>query len=135
MQENRAHMTAGDLLTHMQGELLRGSRDRSFSGISTDSRSVGEGQLFWALKGETFDGHDFVKEAIRKGAAGVVVDKEKTGALPANTGAVILCVPDTMKALGDLAKWWTHRLTARLTAITGSAGKPTTKEMTSAILS
>ena len=128
-------MTAGDILTHMQGELLRGSRDRSFSGISTDSRSVGEGQLFWALKGETFDGHDFVKEAIRKGAAGVVVDKEKTAALPANTGAAILCVPDTLKALGDLARWWRHRFMARVAAITGSAGKTTTKEMTSAILS
>ena len=77
MAVNWAHMTAGDILTHMQGELLRGSRDRSFSGISTDSRTVGEGQLFWALKGENFDGHDFVKDAIREGAAGVVVDKDR----------------------------------------------------------
>ena len=135
MAVNWAHMTAGDILSPMQGELLRGSRDRSFSGLSTDSRTVGEGQLFWALKGETFDGHAFVKDAIQRGAAGAVVDKDRYPDLPGNTGAAILGVPDTLKALGDLAGWWRHRFKARVTAITGSAGKTTTKEMTSAILS
>jgi len=135
MAVNRAQMMAGEILSTIQGALLRGSRDRSFYGISTDSRTVGEGQLFWALKGETFDGHDFVTEAIQKGAAGAVVDKDRTGALPANTRVVILGVPDTLKALGDLAKWWRHGFKARVTAITGSAGKTTTKEMTFAILS
>jgi UDP-N-acetylmuramoyl-tripeptide--D-alanyl-D-alanine ligase len=135
MAVNWAHMTAGDILSPMQGELLRGSRDRSFSGLSTDSRTVGEGQLFWALKGETFDGHAFVKDAIQRGAAGAVVDKDRYPDLPGNTGAAVLGVPDTLKALGDLAGWWRHRFKARVTAITGSAGKTTTKEMTSAILS
>ncbi len=135
MAANRAHMTAGDILTPIQGELLRGDRDQSFSGVSTDSRTIGEGQLFWALKGETFDGHDFVREAIRKGAAGAVVNKDRTGALPVNTRSSMFGVPDTLKALGDLARWWRHRFRARVTAITGSAGKTTTKEMTSAILS
>jgi len=135
MAANQVHMTAGDILTPLQGELLRGDRDRSFSGINTDSRTIEEGQLFWALKGETFDGHDFLREAIRKGAAGAVVDKDRTGALPANTRAAILAVPDTLKALGDLAGWWRHRYRARVTAITGSAGKTTTKEMTFGVLS
>jgi len=135
MTVNRVPMTAGDILTPMQGRLLRGSRDRTFSGISTDSRTVGEGQLFWALRGEKFDGHAFVKEAIRKGAAGAVVNKHNTVDLPANTRAAILGVPDTLKALGDLAGWWRRRFKTRLAAITGSAGKTTTKEMTFAILS
>jgi len=135
MPAHRAHLTALEILTPIRGELLRGSMDRTFSGISTDSRTVGEGQLFWALKGETFDGHDFVKEAIQKGAAGAVVDQERTASLPANTRAAILGVPDTLKALGDLARWWRHRFKARVAAITGSGGKTTTKEMTSAILS
>ncbi len=135
MAVNRARMTAGNILSTIRGELLRGSRDRSFSGISTDSRTVGEGQLFWALKGETYDGHDFVQEAIQRGAAGAVVDKGRTADLPANTRAAILGVPDTLKALGDLAKWWRHRFSARVAAISGSAGKTTTKEMTSSILS
>jgi UDP-N-acetylmuramoyl-tripeptide--D-alanyl-D-alanine ligase len=135
MAKNRVLISARDILSPMQGELLRGSRDRSFSRISTDSRTVGEGQLFWALRGESFDGHDFVKEAIQRGAAGAVVDKDRNPDLPANTRAAILGVPDTLKALGDLARWWRHRFKARVTAITGSAGKTTTKEMTSAILS
>jgi UDP-N-acetylmuramoyl-tripeptide--D-alanyl-D-alanine ligase len=63
------------------------------------------------------------------------VDKNRTAVAPANTRAVVLCVPDTLEALGDLARWWRHRFKARVTAITGSAGKTTTKEMTSAILS
>ena len=135
MTVNRVPMTAGDILTPMQGALLRGSRDRTFCGISTDSRTVGEGQLFWALKGENFDGHAFVKEAIQRGAAGAVVDKDNPVDLPANTRAAILGVPDTLKALGDLAGWWRHRFKARVTAITGSAGKTTTKEMTFGVLS
>jgi UDP-N-acetylmuramoyl-tripeptide--D-alanyl-D-alanine ligase len=135
MQENRVQMTAGKILSPIKGELLRGSRDRSFLGISTDSRTVGKGQLFWALKGETFDGHDFVKEAIQKGAVAVVVNKEWVLDLPANTRASIIAVQDTLKALGDLARQWRRRFDTRVTAITGSGGKTTTKEMTYAILS
>jgi UDP-N-acetylmuramoyl-tripeptide--D-alanyl-D-alanine ligase len=135
MQENRVHLTAGDLLFPIKGELLRGSRDRAFSGINTDSRTIGKGQLFWALKGETFDGHDFVKEAIKKGASVVVVNKDWAADLPANTRASLIGVPDTLKALGDLARRWRRRFKARVAAITGSGGKTTTKEMTFAILS
>ena len=135
MQENRVHMTTGKVLSPIKGELLRGSRDRSFTGISTDSRTVGKGQLFWALQGENFDGHDFVKEAIKKGAAGVVVNKDRTADLPADTRASIIGVQDTLKALGDLARWWRRRFKVRVAALTGSGGKTTTKEMTSAILS
>ena len=135
MQENRVQMTAGKILSPIKGELLRGSRDRSFLGISTDSRTVGKGQLFWALKGETFDGQDFVKEAIKKGAVAVVVNKEWVLDLPANTRASIIAVQDTLKALGDLARQWKRRFDTRVTAITGSGGKTTTKEMTYAILS
>jgi UDP-N-acetylmuramoyl-tripeptide--D-alanyl-D-alanine ligase len=135
MQENRVHLTAREILAPIKGKLLRGSRDRSFSGISTDSRTLRKGQLFWALKGETFDGHDFVKEAIKKGAAAVVVDKDWGADLPANARASLIRVPDTLKAFGDLARRWRRRFKARVTAITGSGGKTTTKEMASAILS
>jgi UDP-N-acetylmuramoyl-tripeptide--D-alanyl-D-alanine ligase len=134
MQENRLHLTAREILAPIKGKLLRGSRDRSFSGISTDSRTLRKGQLFWALKGETFDGHDFVKEAIKKGAAAVVVDKDWEADLPANARASLIRVPDTLKALGDLARRWRRRFKARVTAITGSGGKTTTKEMASSIL-
>lgn len=135
MQENRVQMTTGKILSPIKGELLRGSRDRSFCGISTDSRTVKEGQLFWALRGETFDGHDFVKEAIKKGAVAVVVHKDRTADLPAKTRTSIIGVRDTLKALGDLARQWRRRFDVRVAAITGSGGKTTTKEMTHAILS
>jgi UDP-N-acetylmuramoyl-tripeptide--D-alanyl-D-alanine ligase len=135
MQENRVHLTAREILAPIKGKLLRGSRDRSFSGISTDSRTLRKGQLFWALKGETFDGHDFVREAIKKGAAAVVVDKDWGADLPANARTSLIRVPDTLKAFGDLARRWRRRFKARVTAITGSGGKTTTKEMASAILS
>jgi UDP-N-acetylmuramoyl-tripeptide--D-alanyl-D-alanine ligase len=135
VQENEVQTTAGRILPAIKGELLRGSRDRSFLGISTDSRTVGKGQLFWALRGETFDGHDFVKEAVKKGAAGAVVDKGWTIDLPANSRASIIAVPDTLKALGDLSRRWRRGFDARVIAITGSGGKTTTKEMTYAILS
>jgi UDP-N-acetylmuramoyl-tripeptide--D-alanyl-D-alanine ligase len=128
-------MTAGKILSPIKGELLRGSRDVSFSGVSTDSRTVEKGQLFFALRGEAFDGHDFVKEAIRKGAVAVVVNKDWSVDLPAHTRASVIRVPDTLKALGDLARRWRRRFDARVAAITGSGGKTTTKEMTYAILS
>jgi UDP-N-acetylmuramoyl-tripeptide--D-alanyl-D-alanine ligase len=135
MQENKVQTTAGKILSPIKGELLRGSRDRSFFGISTDSRTVGKGQLFWALKGETFDGHDFVKEAIKRGAAGAVVNKDWTADLPANIRASLIGVRDTLKALGDLARRWRRGFDVRVAAITGSGGKTTTKEMACAILS
>jgi UDP-N-acetylmuramoyl-tripeptide--D-alanyl-D-alanine ligase len=135
MAKNRIILSAEDLLLPLQGELLKGSQARSFSGISTDSRTIGEGELFWALKGETFDGHTFVKEAIRKGAAGAVVNKDWTPDGPLNTRVSLIGVRDTLKALGDLARRWRRRFEARVAAITGSGGKTTTKEMTYAILS
>jgi UDP-N-acetylmuramoyl-tripeptide--D-alanyl-D-alanine ligase len=135
MQENRVRMAAGEVLSPIKGELIRGPRDRSFCGISTDSRTVGKRQLFWALKGETFDGHDFVEEAMKRGAVGVVVNRDKAADLPTNTRASVIGVQDTLQALGDLARWWRRRFEVRVAAITGSGGKTTTKEMTSAILS
>lgn len=135
MQESRIQMTAGKILSPIKGELLRGSRDVSFSGVSTDSRTVEKGQLFFALRGETFDGHDFVQEAVKKGAVAVVVNQDWTIDLPAHTRASIIRVPDTLKALGDLAGRWRRRFDARVVAITGSGGKTTTKEMLYAILS
>ena len=128
-------ITAGDILTPIQGALLQGSPDTVFSGLSTDSRSVGEGVLFWALRGEKHDGHSFVKEAVSKGAAGVVVQKGRPWSVPPGRAIAILEVPDTLSGLGDLACWWRHQHRVRVIGITGSAGKTTTKEMASAILS
>jgi UDP-N-acetylmuramoyl-tripeptide--D-alanyl-D-alanine ligase len=98
--------------------------------ICTDSRSVREGDLYVALVGERFDGHDFVADALSRGALGAVVSRA-----PADDTMVRLYpVDDTLEALGRLAAFRRDRLDAPVVAITGSAGKTTTKEMTAAAL-
>ena len=64
---------AGEILTAIEGEWFGGSPETVISRVSTDSRNIGEGSLFWALEGERFDGHDYAEQAVEKGAAGVVV--------------------------------------------------------------
>ncbi len=104
-------------------------QDREFNGISTDSRSVEPGDLFVALVGPSFDGHDFVEAALDKGAAGVVVQRELDVEGP------LYLVGDTLEALGALAHHRRHRLGARVVAVTGSSGKTSTKELLRATLS
>ena len=107
------------------------NEDLTFEGISTDSRTVGEGDLFVALSGESFDGHDFVADAIARGARGAVVSRQTTGI----EGALMYPVEDTLKALGDLAHHRGAFLDARVVGITGSSGKTTTKDLTRGALS
>ncbi len=100
--------------------------ERRFRAVSTDTRSLEEGDLFVALEGPNFDGHDFVAEAARKGAAGAVVRRVP----PVRPeGFLLFPVPDTLEALGALAHYRRLRLPARVVAITGSSGKTTTKEI------
>ncbi len=104
--------------------------DAQFTGVSTDSRSLGQGDLFVALRGERFDGHDFVRGAASAGAAAVMVDGKYGGETP----VAALVVEDTRRALGDLARYWRARFTPALVAIAGSNGKTTVKEMLASIL-
>lgn len=108
----------------------RADPEVSYSGVCTDSRSVEEGQLYVALVGDRFDGHDFVADATSKGAAGAVVSREPTGA----TDVRLYPVDDTLVALGSLAAHRRGRLDAPVVAITGSSGKTTTKDLTAAAL-
>jgi UDP-N-acetylmuramoyl-tripeptide--D-alanyl-D-alanine ligase len=108
-----------------------GWADAGLSGIGTDTRTLKPGELYVALKGENFDGHRFLGQALEKGAAAAVVRK---GA-PAPKGLTVLRVEDTLKGLGDLAAWFRRSRRIKVAAITGSNGKTTTKEMLVAILS
>jgi len=101
-----------------------------FDGVSTDSRSVARGQLFVALRGERFDGHDFLAAAADRGAAAAMVDTRYRGTFP----LPVVIVEDTKRALGELARRWRARFTPALVAVTGSNGKTTVKEMLAAIL-
>lgn len=118
--------TLGGVATDTGGRLA--GADVPFTGVSTDSRQVATGELFFALRGEHFDGHEFAADAARRGASGAVVDHE----LPAPLPQVV--VPDTTRALGAAAAAWRRRFTLPLVAVAGSNGKTTTKEMVAAIL-
>ena len=104
--------------------------DRAISGVSTDTRAIGQGQLFVALRGERFDAHDFIGQAVAAGAAALLVSDQAS--VPAGVPAVV--VDDTRLALGKLAAAWRARFTIPVIAVTGSNGKTTTKEMIAAIL-
>lgn len=109
--------------------VMQGRGDERFGGISTDTRSVRPGDLFIALRGDNFDAHDFIDQAIAAGAAGVVVSRQD---IPLPVPA--LRVPDTREALGALAAGWRRQFACPLVAVTGSNGKTTVKEMIAAIL-
>jgi UDP-N-acetylmuramoyl-tripeptide--D-alanyl-D-alanine ligase len=95
-----------------------------FNNISTDSRTVQSGDLFFALRGENYDGHSFIDKAIENGATGVVISKGTPG-----REAIIFKVPDTLKALGNLAASVRAKYNIKCLAVTGSNGKTTTKEL------
>jgi UDP-N-acetylmuramoyl-tripeptide--D-alanyl-D-alanine ligase len=101
-----------------------------FEGVSTDTRSVGRGELFVAIRGERFDGHDFLAAAKARGAVAALVDEKYSGAPP----LPLLVADDTRLALGHLGRHWRLRFAPVVIAITGSNGKTTTKEMLAAIL-
>ncbi|SPD73622.1 UDP-N-acetylmuramoyl-tripeptide--D-alanyl-D-alanine ligase [uncultured Desulfobacterium sp.] len=127
-------ITAEEVLGPIKGRWISGKRHTVFSGLSTDSRNIRQGDLFWALRGERFDGHDFAQKAFDQGAAGAVVEGDYAGRIIHSNNPAIIAVDDGLKALGDLAGWWRHQHNVRVAAITGSAGKTTTKDMTACIL-
>ena len=106
----------------------------SYDAICTDSRQIVPGCLFVALEGEKFDAHEFLQQAVEAGAAGVVVKQGKRLKL-IDPNCAIYEVPDTLRALGAIARFHRLRFKAPVAAVTGSNGKTTTKELVAAILS
>jgi len=104
-----------------------------FNGVSIDSRTTKPGNCFFAIPGENFDGHDYVSQAFSKGAVCAVVSKDIDKEKP--DGKYLLKVEDTIKALGDLAREYRREAGFKVIAITGSAGKTSTKEITYQLLS
>jgi UDP-N-acetylmuramoyl-tripeptide--D-alanyl-D-alanine ligase len=120
-------MRVSDAAEALQGAFF--GADRRFFGCSTDSRSVHPDQLFVALRGPRFDGHDFVVKALADGAAAAMVERGfRTEVVPR------IEVYDTRYALGELARVWRERVGSTLIAVTGSNGKTTVKNMLAAIL-
>ena len=132
------YLTIDQICRAAGGRLLRGSKQSRAHNISTDSRTVKPLDLFVALRGPQFDGHDYVQDALARGAVGVVVDASYTGHQQEQhrllQGAII-AVDDALKALGDIARYYRSTLSTKIIAITGSNGKTTTKAMTHRLLS
>ncbi len=101
-------------------------------GICTDSRKLQAGQLFVALVGENFDGHEFVAQVIAQGAVAAVVQSDR---FTKESDLPLLIVPDTIAAYQAIALWWRLQCNLPVVAVTGSAGKTTTKELIAALLS
>jgi UDP-N-acetylmuramoyl-tripeptide--D-alanyl-D-alanine ligase len=120
-----------DIVKATGGELWRGDLKTRVKAVSTDTRKVKKGDLFIAIKGDKFDGHDFVADAIKSGATAVLVMNRE---LAFEGKAAVIVVHDTVKALGRLARYHRQRFKIPVIAITGSAGKTTTKEFIAAVL-
>lgn len=99
-----------------------------FQGISTDTRTLTPGNLFIAIRGEQFNGHDFIQEAVKKGACAVMVDNSCDISIPQ------LVVKDTIEAFGKISEHWRSRFTLPIIGVTGSNGKTTLKNMIASIL-
>ncbi|MDR1276796.1 MAG: UDP-N-acetylmuramoyl-tripeptide--D-alanyl-D-alanine ligase [Candidatus Accumulibacter sp.] len=132
-----ATMRLLDAAAAIGGEVVGAAcEERSFSGVSTDTRTLGAGELFVALRGERFDGNDYVGTAEERGAAAALVASDAVRKLsaPGGMNLPLIAVDDTRDALGRLAAYWRARFSIPVVAVTGSNGKTTTKEMIAAIL-
>jgi len=106
------------------------------TGVSIDSRTVKDGELFVAIRGDRFDGHDFVPDAVRRGAWGALVERSALGARPGDLGGLrnVIAVDDTLIALQEMSLIHRRKFSLPVVGLTGSNGKTTTKEMLAAIL-
>ncbi len=148
-------ITIEDLFNIPSAEIFNPDAIKPLAFVEIDSRRVKKGSLFVAIKGDKYDGHDFILDALKKGAAAVVIDSRKFGFSPKFRrnpfGSVlrtsirekkfsfleipIITVDDTTKAYGEIAKIWRNKLSAKVISITGSNGKTSVKEMVSTLLS
>jgi UDP-N-acetylmuramoyl-tripeptide--D-alanyl-D-alanine ligase len=119
-----------EILSATSGRALQAGSGGKIKNFSINSRAIRAGQVFIAIKGDRFDGHDFVDKAVKAGACGVVVSKD----VSAPERVFVVKVKDTTKALGDLARMVREKFPVPVVAVTGSAGKTTTKEMIAAVL-
>lgn len=126
-------ITIDDLFELPNAAVYNSDSYKPVSFVSIDSRNIRKDSLFIAIKGEKFDGHNFVSDAVNAGASAVIINENKADKFK-ELKIPVVTVKDTTTALGDLAKAWRTKLSTKIIAITGSAGKTTTKEMLAAIL-
>jgi UDP-N-acetylmuramoyl-tripeptide--D-alanyl-D-alanine ligase len=128
-------LTAGDIAAATGGRLIEGDAARAIGPIAIDSRTLAAGDFFIAIRGDRFDGHDFVADALGRGAIGVLVERMAAPSRPAGNAPVVIEVADTTAGLQAIARDVRRRSGTKVVAITGSAGKTTTKEIAAEFLS
>ena len=116
------------------GTLIGESGSAGVNGVSTDSRTINSDELFVPLRGERFDGHDYLGAACDRGVRVVLAERRWLEGHELPAGVAAIAVDDTLRALGDLASFHRQRFAIPVVAVTGSNGKTTTKEMLAAIL-
>jgi UDP-N-acetylmuramoyl-tripeptide--D-alanyl-D-alanine ligase len=125
--------TLDEIIKATQGKLIQRGRVDKLKGVSTDSRGLKAGDAFLALRGDNFDGHDFIPVALKSGSACIIA--EKVSGFKAPNSAALVKVKDTTFALGDLARFKRSAFSKPVIAVTGSNGKTTVKDMAAWVLS
>ena len=130
-------LSAGSIASAVGGRLVAGDGERTIDGFSIDTRTLAPGDLFFAIRGERLDGHAFVADAIRRGACGAIISDRAaiSSAEDRGSSGVFILVGDTIEALQTLGRYVRRASGAAVVAVTGSAGKSTTKEITAELLS
>jgi len=123
-------LTCEEIIQATNGVLVSGGKSTVFYGISTDSRKINPGELFVPIVGQRFDGHDYIAGSLQSGAAGTLTHRDTDAA----EGKVIIRVQDTLRALGDIARFYRQKFKIPFVGVTGSVGKTSTKEMISSVL-
>ncbi len=126
-------LSAREIAVATKGRVIQGSPETVFDGVSTDSRTIRPGQLFVPLVGSRYDGHAFITEALRRGAAGVLLSRSSP--CPHLALRAAIQVNDTLSALSDLTRWAIEHLNVPIVGVVGSNGKTTTKELIAQLLS
>jgi len=130
----KIHLNIEDIFNLPTAVIYNPDIFKSINHVSIDSRNINKNTLFIAIKGERFDGHDFIDEVVKKGAAAVIINAKSFREIK-DLDFPVITVKDTTIALGDVAKLWRSKLKAKVIGITGSAGKTTTKEILATLLS
>ncbi|MCF8241095.1 MAG: UDP-N-acetylmuramoyl-tripeptide--D-alanyl-D-alanine ligase [Melioribacteraceae bacterium] len=127
-------ITIEDIFNIPTAVIYNPDKYKSTDKVSIDSRTIKRNSIFFAIKGENFDGHKFVMDAVKRGATTVVVNKNRLRLFD-KLDITIITVKDTTKAFGALANIWRNKLNTKVIGITGSNGKTSTKEITAVLLS
>ena len=125
------NFTLEEITLAVDGELMQGDKNKTVSSVSIDTRTLKKGNLFFALMGTKYDAHEFLEQAVEKGASGLVVSKDD---LSLKSSVPIIKVSDTLKALAKLAAYNRKENDVFIIGVTGSNGKTTTKDLIYAVL-